>query len=81
MFLASCSLSIMIKFLRLADSKSEGCSPSFSDRNESVKSENPVFNQQRGIAKQRYMKSNIYASKATSSLMYDEKESGNFYLM
>lgn len=81
--LASKELGLLEEYLNKLqqDSKSEGCSPSFSDRNESVKSENPVFNQQRGIAKQRYMKSNIYASKATSSLMYDEKESGNFYLI
>lgn len=63
------------------DAKSEECLPSFSDIIASGKSENSVMNQQKGLEIQEYKKSNTNAKKAASSPTYDEKESGNLYLI
>ncbi|XP_021760014.1 RHOMBOID-like protein 9, chloroplastic [Chenopodium quinoa] len=64
------------------DGKSEDGLSSFPDRNASGKSDESMsMNQIKGMAIQEFEKSSNIARKAASFPMYDEKESGNLYLI
>ncbi|XP_021847145.1 RHOMBOID-like protein 9, chloroplastic [Spinacia oleracea] len=79
--LARTELGLLEKYLDSLkeDTKSEECLPYFSDRNASGNSEDSVSI--KGMAIQEFERRTVYDKKAASTPMYDEKESGNLYLI